>query len=58
MDDPVRSRPSVNRVHPVKTPAFVRTLLENSIMSNTIKVEILSICAAFAFITGVLVAVW
>jgi hypothetical protein len=32
--------------------------LENPIMSTTIKVEILSICAAFAFITAVLVAVW
>jgi len=27
-------------------------------MSTAIKVEILSICAAFAFMTGVLVAVW
>jgi len=27
-------------------------------MSTASKVEILSICAAFAFVTGILVAVW
>jgi hypothetical protein len=32
--------------------------LGESIMSTASKVEILSICAAFAFMTGVLVAVW
>jgi hypothetical protein len=58
MDPPEQKNPSVKKVHPVKKHAFVRPPLENPIMLSTIKVEILSICAAFAFITGVLVAVW
>lgn len=33
-------------------------LLEDQNMSTAIKVEMFSICAAFAFMTGVLVAVW
>ncbi len=33
-------------------------LLEDQNMSTAIKVEIFSICAAFAFMTGVLAAVW
>jgi hypothetical protein len=37
--------------------AFNRTIGE-SIMPTAFKVEILSICAAFVFMTGVLIAVW
>jgi hypothetical protein len=41
------------------TPSKHQTrLLRETTMLAATKVEIFSICAAFAFITGVLVAVW
>jgi hypothetical protein len=47
----------LNTTQFVNRCAFNQTIGE-SIMSTASKVEILSICAAFAFMTGVLVAVW
>jgi hypothetical protein len=43
---------------PIRTRNVSSELLEGSSMTSAIKVEILSICAAFAFMTAVLAVVW
>jgi hypothetical protein len=58
MDGPEWTDPSLEKSPSCQTTRVRPKPLENPIMSTTIKVELLSICAAFAFITGVLVAVW